>query len=72
MKVWTRKRAANVLWLLALGSSLLVVACGGDDGVTPICPAVEDCVTPPGKPSADAGADGDESEADASDDESDE
>lgn len=67
------KGAAKYLWLLALGSSVGVVACGGDEGVTPVCPTVEDCTTPPGqRPPTDAGADEDETEADGSADESEE
>lgn len=75
MKVWSRMRAANTLWLLALGSCLLVGACGGDEGVTPVCPTIDDCTTPPGQrpaQQADAGTDADDTEADASGDESDE
>jgi len=65
------KRAANIVCLLALGSSLGVVACGGDEGVTPVCPTVENCTTPPGeRPPTDAGADEDETEADGAADES--
>lgn len=62
MKDW--KRVSQYLSLLALGSSLGVVGCGGDDSFTPVCPTVEDCTTPAQRPSSDAGDPDDASNAD--------
>ena len=62
MKDW--KRVAKFVWVLAFGSSLAAVACGGDEGFTPVCPTIDDCVTPPTRPSSDAGASDDASNGD--------
>lgn len=48
---------------LLLAASLFATGCGDDDGVTPVCPTTDDCVTKPGKPPArekDAGDEVDE------------
>lgn len=57
---------------IALVVALSALACGGDDGVTPMCPTAEDCKTQPGPPPSrsDADAAAPEDEADAADDES--
>lgn len=33
---------------MLLAASLFAVACSDDDGVTPVCPTADDCVTKPG------------------------
>lgn len=66
-------KAPSALWPLALvlSTGLLGSACGDDEGVTPVCPNVADCQTPPGDPPPrDGGNDADLSEGDASEDES--
>lgn len=56
---------------IALAAGSLVAACGGDEGVTPVCPNAEDCKTQPGPPpSKDDAGDGAETGSEDEGDES--
>lgn len=52
------KLASKVALAIAMSAGLLAVACGEDDGVTPVCKGLSDCTYGTGgPPPRDAGSD---------------
>lgn len=72
MMIRLEKLSLMPLASIALAAAFFVSACGGDEGVTPVCPNEEDCKTQPGPPPKkdDAGDGEGDADADESTDES--